>query len=54
MNLILTFPSSLQLLTIDINQGEEEWGVPRSSGRRDEPRNSAHPYRQTSRGEFWV
>jgi hypothetical protein len=40
INLILTFPSSLQLLTIDIDRGEEEWGVPRSSGRRDQPRNS--------------
>jgi hypothetical protein len=29
-NRILTFPSLPQLLTIDINQGEEEWGVPRS------------------------
>jgi hypothetical protein len=43
-NRILTFPSSLQLLTIDIDQGEEEWGVPCSSGRRDPPRNSRrHP-----------
>jgi hypothetical protein len=39
INRILTLPSSLQLLTIDIDQGEEEWGVPRSSGRRDQPRN---------------
>jgi hypothetical protein len=44
INMILTFPSSLQLLTIDIDWGEEEWGVPRSSGRRDPPRNSTrHP-----------
>jgi hypothetical protein len=44
INMILTFPSSLQLLTIDINRGEEAWGVPRSSGRRDPPRNSTrHP-----------
>jgi hypothetical protein len=43
-NRILTFPSSLQLLTIDIDQGEEVWGAPRSSGRRDPPRNSRrHP-----------
>jgi hypothetical protein len=43
-NRILTFPSSLQLLTIDIDQGEEERGVPCSSGRRDLPRNSRrHP-----------
>jgi hypothetical protein len=38
-NSILIFPSSLQLLTIDIDQGEEEWGVPRSSGWRHQPRN---------------
>jgi hypothetical protein len=44
MNMILTFPSLLQLLTINIDQGEEEWGVPRSSGRRDPPRSSRrHP-----------
>jgi hypothetical protein len=44
MNMILTFPSSLWSLTIDINQGEEVWGVPRSSGRRDPPRNcGSHP-----------
>jgi hypothetical protein len=43
-NRILTFPSSLQLLTIDIDQGEEDRGLPRSSGRRDQPRNSRrHP-----------
>jgi hypothetical protein len=53
INMILTFPSSLQLPTIDINQGEEEWGVPRSSGRRDPPRNSRrHPveHREVSFG----
>jgi hypothetical protein len=32
INRILTFPSSLQLLTIDINQGEEEWGSPTALG----------------------
>jgi hypothetical protein len=43
-NRILTFPSLLQLLTIDIDWGEKEWGVPRSSRRRDLPRNStSHP-----------
>jgi hypothetical protein len=43
-NRILTFPSLLQFLTIDIDWGEEEWGVPCSSGRRDPPRNSRrHP-----------
>jgi hypothetical protein len=43
-NRILTFPSSLQFLTINIDQGEEEWVVPRSSGRRDLPRTSRrHP-----------
>jgi hypothetical protein len=53
INMILTFPSSLQLLTIDIDRGEEEWGVPRSSGRRDLPRNSRrHPveHREVSFG----
>jgi hypothetical protein len=39
MNMILTFPSLLQLLTIDIDKGEEVWGVPCSSGRRDQPMN---------------
>jgi hypothetical protein len=34
MNMIPTFPSLLQLLTIDIEQGEEGWGLPRSSGRK--------------------
>jgi hypothetical protein len=44
MNMILTFPSSLWSLTIDIDQGGEVWGVPRSSGRRDQPRNcGSHP-----------
>jgi hypothetical protein len=43
-NRILTFPSLPQLLTIDVDQGEEEWGVPRSAGRRDWPRNCRrHP-----------
>jgi hypothetical protein len=44
MNMILTFPSLLRPLTIDIDQGEEVWGVPCSSGRRDQPRNcGSHP-----------
>jgi hypothetical protein len=37
----LTFPSSLQLIVIVIDQEEEKWGDPRSSGRRDLPRNSS-------------
>jgi len=31
----LTFPSSLQLVLIDIDQGDEHWRDPRSSRRRD-------------------
>jgi hypothetical protein len=41
---ILTFPSSPQPLSIDIDPEEEEWGVPCSFGWRDQPRNcGSHP-----------